>query len=123
MIDPKQPAAVSQGSGEYPTVPMYARKENFAQFDLETLFFAFYHQQGTPQQYLAAVELKKKQWQFNKKFETWFRKAESQGEVSGAACYYLLSRRARAAAGGPARRRRRRASTSSSTSRTSGSSA
>ena len=84
---------MSQGNHEYPTVPMYARKENFAQFDLETLFFAFYHQQGTPQQYMAAVELKKKNWQFNKKFETWFRKAadaQSQpfNEVSSPPQYF-----------------------------------
>lgn len=51
-------------------------------FDLETLFFVFYHQQGTQQQYLAALELKKKNWQFNKKFETWFRKADGATEVS-----------------------------------------
>jgi len=31
----------------FPTVPMYNRKENFQKFDLETLFFAFYYQQGT----------------------------------------------------------------------------
>ena len=45
--------------------------------DLETLFFAFYYQQGTDQQYLAAVELKKKNWKFVKKFETWFKKMEN----------------------------------------------
>lgn len=77
VIDPKQPAHLSLGNHEFPTVPAFARKENFACFDLETLFFAFYHQQGTQQQYLAAVELKKKGWQFNKKFETWFRKADA----------------------------------------------
>lgn len=37
------------GTHEFPTVPMFARKENFAMFDLETLFFVFYHQQGTQQ--------------------------------------------------------------------------
>lgn len=31
----------------FPTVPMYNRKENFTRFDLDTLFFAFYYQQGT----------------------------------------------------------------------------
>lgn len=53
---------------------MYNRKDNFSRFDLETLFFAFYYQQGTHQQYMAAVELKKKNWKFNKKFVTWFKK-------------------------------------------------
>lgn len=60
----------------FPTVPMYNRKDNFSKFDLDTLFFAFYYQQGTYQQYLAAMELKKKSWMFHKKYHTWFRKAE-----------------------------------------------
>lgn len=60
----------------FPTVPMYNRKENFARFDLETLFFAFYYEQGTYQQYLAALELKKKNWMFHKKYQTWFRRTE-----------------------------------------------
>lgn len=63
---------------DYPRVPLFNRKENFARFDLETLFFAFYYQQGTYQQYLAAVELKKKNWRFVKKFETWFKKVDSE---------------------------------------------
>jgi len=41
----------------------------------------FYHQQGSYQQYLAAVELKKKNWKFNKKFETWFRKADPEVSI------------------------------------------
>lgn len=65
-------------------MPLYNRTENFARFDLETLFFAFYYQQGTDQQYLAAVELKRKNWKFVKKFETWFKKVEPTSE-SGAA--------------------------------------
>lgn len=58
---------------------MYAHAANFARFDLETLFFAFYYQQETYQQYLAAVELKKENWLFNKRFETWFKKVEGTG--------------------------------------------
>ena len=59
-------------------MPLFSRKDNFAKFDLETLFFAFYYQQGTYQQYMAAVELKKKKWIFQKKFETWFKKADGK---------------------------------------------
>ena len=61
-------------------MPLYNRKENFSRFDLETLFFAFYYQQGSHQQYMAAVELKKQNWKFNKKFVTWFKKADDQAE-------------------------------------------
>lgn len=75
MIDPKQPMSIEE-EHTYPTVPLFSRKENFAKFDLETLFFAFYYQQGTYQQYMAAVELKKKNWMFVKKFETWFKKVD-----------------------------------------------
>lgn len=74
VVDPKHPVSLKEVH-KYPTVPLYNRNDSFAKFDLETLFFAFYYQQGTYQQYLAAVELKKKNWKFNKKFDTWFRKA------------------------------------------------
>mmetsp|Transcript_16791 Transcript_16791/g.68685 ORF Transcript_16791/g.68685 Transcript_16791/m.68685 type:complete len:132 (-) Transcript_16791:520-915(-) len=46
------------------------------QFDVDTLFFIFYYQQGTYQQYLAARELKKKAWRFHKKYFTWFQRHE-----------------------------------------------
>ena len=62
----------------FPSVPMYNRRESFTKFDLDTLFFAFYYEQGTYQQYLAAIELKKKNWMFHKKYHTWFRKTEGQ---------------------------------------------
>ena len=35
--------------------------------DLDTLFFIFYHQQGSYQQYQAARELKKQSWRYHKK--------------------------------------------------------
>ena len=79
VVDPKHPVSVLHHDSEvhdYPTVPLYNRKDNFSRFDLETLFFAFYYQQGTHQQHMAAVELKKKNWKFNKKFVTWFKKAD-----------------------------------------------
>lgn len=62
VVDPKHPVSVLHHDSEvhdYPTVPLYNRKDNFSRFDLETLFFAFYYQQGTHQQHMAAVELKK----------------------------------------------------------------
>lgn len=44
----------------------------FEKLDLETLFFIFYHKQGTYQQFLAAKELKRKSWRFHTKYLTWF---------------------------------------------------
>ncbi|XP_057548239.1 general negative regulator of transcription subunit 3 isoform X2 [Amaranthus tricolor] len=42
----------------------------------DTLFFAFYYQPNTYQQYLAARELKKQSWRFHRKFHTWFQRHE-----------------------------------------------
>lgn len=48
VIDPKHPVSVWE-EHDYPRVPLFNKKENFSSFDLETLFFAFYYQQGTYQ--------------------------------------------------------------------------
>ncbi|XP_042480735.1 CCR4-NOT transcription complex subunit 3 isoform X2 [Macadamia integrifolia] len=42
----------------------------------DTLFFAFYYQQNTYQQYMAARELKKQSWRFHRKYNTWFQRHE-----------------------------------------------
>mmetsp|Transcript_27346 Transcript_27346/g.41589 ORF Transcript_27346/g.41589 Transcript_27346/m.41589 type:complete len:89 (+) Transcript_27346:1668-1934(+) len=46
----------------FPSNQMFARENNFKQLDEESLFFAFYYQQGSYQQYLAALELKRRGW-------------------------------------------------------------
>jgi CCR4-NOT transcription complex subunit 3 len=48
----------------------------FEKFDIDTLFFIFYYQQGSYQQYLAAKELKRQMWRFHKKYLTWFQREE-----------------------------------------------
>lgn len=60
----------------FPSVPatVFDSREVFQQFDLDTLFFIFYYQQGTYQQYLAASELKRQGWRFHKKYQTWFQR-------------------------------------------------
>ncbi|KAM3295107.1 hypothetical protein ACQJBY_037768 [Aegilops geniculata] len=40
----------------------------------DMLFFAFYYQQNSYQQYLAAKELKKQSWRFHRKYNTWFQR-------------------------------------------------
>lgn len=60
----------------FPTQP-HAIMENpllFERLPADTLFFAFYHQQGSYQQYLAAKQLKKQSWRFHKKYLTWFQR-------------------------------------------------
>eukprot|EP01017_Pseudomicrothorax_dubius_P029320 TRINITY_DN3553_c0_g1_i1.p1 TRINITY_DN3553_c0_g1~~TRINITY_DN3553_c0_g1_i1.p1 ORF type:complete len:178 (-),score=40.70 TRINITY_DN3553_c0_g1_i1:103-636(-) len=61
--------------------PLYPRKkiiteQHFEKFDLDTLYFIFYYQKGSYEQFLAARELKKKTWRFHKKFATWFKRIE-----------------------------------------------
>mmetsp|Transcript_29929 Transcript_29929/g.89526 ORF Transcript_29929/g.89526 Transcript_29929/m.89526 type:complete len:587 (-) Transcript_29929:1613-3373(-) len=62
----------------YPdTVPThFSRPEFFSGLEPDTLFFIFYHLQGTYQQYLAARELKNQAWRFHKKYLTWFQRFE-----------------------------------------------
>ncbi|XP_010454047.1 PREDICTED: general negative regulator of transcription subunit 3 [Camelina sativa] len=43
-------------------------------YGTDTLFFAFYYQQNSYQQYLAAKELKKQSWRYHRKFNTWFQR-------------------------------------------------
>ncbi|CAN1765410.1 General negative regulator of transcription subunit 3 [Linum perenne] len=45
-------------------------------YGTDTLFFAFYYQQNTYQQYLAARELKKGSWRYHRKYNTWFQRHE-----------------------------------------------
>ena len=61
---PTQPPAIIQSGRVFDKLPM------------DTLFFSFYQQQGTYQQYLAAKQLKKLSWRFNKKYMTWFQRHE-----------------------------------------------
>ena len=56
--------------------PVFDAPSTFDRFDTDTLFFIFYYQQGTYQQYLAARELKKQSWRYHKKYLTWFQRHE-----------------------------------------------
>ncbi|GAQ78366.1 transcription regulator NOT2/NOT3/NOT5 family protein [Klebsormidium nitens] len=72
---PKNPASTP---ASYPSVPspILDRPELFERFETDVLFFSFYYQQGTYQQYLAAKELKKQSWRYHKKYNTWFQRHE-----------------------------------------------
>ncbi|KAG0230479.1 Not1 N-terminal domain, CCR4-Not complex component-domain-containing protein [Mortierella sp. GBAus27b] len=69
----------------YPQAPLPGVFDNvamFEKFDIDTLFFIFYYQQGTYQQYLAARELKKQSWRFHKKYLTWFQRHEEPKAIT-----------------------------------------
>jgi len=52
----------------FPTAPLPVER-NFVEkkLDIDTLFFIFYQQQGSYQQYQAARQLKKQSWRYHKK--------------------------------------------------------
>jgi CCR4-NOT transcription complex subunit 3 len=68
----------------YPEQPLaiFTNPILFDKFDMDTLFYIFYYQQGTYQQYLAAKELKKQSWRFHKKYATWFQRHEEPKEIT-----------------------------------------
>jgi CCR4-NOT transcription complex subunit 3 len=51
----------------------------------DTLFFIFYYQQGSYQQYLAAKTLKRHNWMFHKKYCTWFQRGADNAAAGATA--------------------------------------
>lgn len=72
---PSHPAVTPSS---YPQTPLQIidNPAFWERLDTDVLFFAFYYQQGTYQQYLAARELKKQSWRYHKKYNTWFQRHE-----------------------------------------------
>jgi CCR4-NOT transcription complex subunit 3 len=70
---PKNPYV---GHPAFPTqTPSVIENPNlFEKLPTDSLFLAFYHQQGSYQQYLAAKQLKKQSWRYHKKYMTWFQR-------------------------------------------------
>ncbi|GAB4851443.1 hypothetical protein Ancab_030845 [Ancistrocladus abbreviatus] len=56
--------------------PAFWERLGVDQMGTDTLFFSFYYQPNTYQQYLAAKELKRQSWRFHRKFNTWFQRHE-----------------------------------------------
>ncbi|XP_021725144.1 general negative regulator of transcription subunit 3-like isoform X2 [Chenopodium quinoa] len=77
---PRHPAATPPS---YPQVqapivnnPAFWERLGLDTLGTDTLFFAFYYQPNTYQQYLAAKELKKQSWRYHRKYYTWFQRHE-----------------------------------------------
>ena len=62
----------------YPTTPLdlFNHPNSMEKVEIDTLFYIFYYQRGTYQQYLASRELKKQAWRFHKRYLTWFQRHE-----------------------------------------------
>lgn len=80
-----------QPQNRYPYTPPHYPQEPLAIFDdqrlysridTDSLFYAFYYQQGTYQQYLAAKALKSQSWRFHKQYQTWFQRHEEPKNIT-----------------------------------------
>jgi len=68
----------------YPQQPLHVFDDPkmYQRVDPDTLFYAFYYQQGTYQQYLAAKALKEQSWRFHKQYQTWFQRHEEPNFIT-----------------------------------------
>ncbi|CAI5467519.1 unnamed protein product [Closterium sp. Yama58-4] len=73
VVRPGRPCEVPAMWPHKPIAPEHARAL-FERLGMDALFFAFYFQQSTYMQYLAARELKKQSWRFHKGYNTWFQR-------------------------------------------------
>ncbi|KAJ2823420.1 general negative regulator of transcription subunit 5, partial [Coemansia sp. 'formosensis'] len=81
LLDQERPKLHGRGAqvntpSYYPqtALPVIEHPGMASHLDLDTLFFAFYYQANTYQQYLAAKELNRQSWRFHKKYLTWFQR-------------------------------------------------
>ncbi|MED6167797.1 hypothetical protein PIB30_006077 [Stylosanthes scabra] len=70
------PSSYPQTQAPIVSHPAFWERVGLEPFGTDTLFYAFYYQQNTYQQYLAAKELKKQSWRYHKKYNTWFQRHE-----------------------------------------------
>ncbi|KAJ2161394.1 general negative regulator of transcription subunit 5 [Coemansia sp. RSA 552] len=92
LLDQERPKAARSGPraptvatpNYYPqtALPVMEHPGMAPRLDLDTLFFAFYYQPNTYQQYLAAKELNRQSWRFHKKYLTWFQRYEEPVEIT-----------------------------------------
>lgn len=69
----------------FPTVPAPGLEPSpalFTRLEPDTLFFAFFYQQGTYSQYLAARELKRQGWRYSNRAATFFKRVGEPDEVT-----------------------------------------
>lgn len=82
---PYKPRTPSSTPSSYPSVPaqnLLDDPSTFQKFPPDLLFFLFYFQQNTYQQYLAARELKRQSWRYHTKYLTWFQRHEDPKTIS-----------------------------------------
>ncbi|CAM8910569.1 unnamed protein product [Rhodiola kirilowii] len=70
------PASYPQAQAPIVNNPAFWDRLGIDNVGTDILFFTFYYQQNTYQQYLAAKELKKQSWRYHRKYNTWFQRHE-----------------------------------------------
>ncbi|XP_042464049.1 CCR4-NOT transcription complex subunit 3-like isoform X1 [Zingiber officinale] len=76
------PASYPQTKATIVDDPDFWKQLSLFPYNTEVMFFAFYFQQKTYQQYLAARELKRQQWRYHIESNLWFRQLNQSGIVN-----------------------------------------
>jgi len=82
---PYKPRNPTSTPTSYPSTPaqnLLDDPNTFQKFPPDLLFFLFYFQQNTYQQYLAARELKRQSWRYHTKYLTWFQRHEDPKTIN-----------------------------------------
>lgn len=82
---PYKPRTPTSTPSSYPSTPaqnLLDDPSTFQKFPPDLLFFLFYFQQNTYQQYLAARELKRQSWRYHTKYLTWFQRHEDPKTIT-----------------------------------------
>jgi CCR4-NOT transcription complex subunit 3 len=79
---PYNPRNIFATAAYYPQKPATVSEQFVKRLDESTLFFIFYYQPGTFQQYLAARELMRNSWRYHKQSRQWFKRREPPVESS-----------------------------------------
>ena len=75
----------------FPKRALFREAKRIEQVDLDTLFFIFYHQPGTYQQYLTAGHLQRQNWLYHRKEQTWFQREDSgRARTPGKGTYFYF---------------------------------
>ncbi len=73
-LRPRPPPVAPPSSYPASRLHVFDNPALFEKLDPESLFFAFYQQPGSYQQYLAARSLKQQAWRFHKQHQAWFQR-------------------------------------------------
>mmetsp|Transcript_14010 Transcript_14010/g.42303 ORF Transcript_14010/g.42303 Transcript_14010/m.42303 type:complete len:755 (+) Transcript_14010:91-2355(+) len=79
---PRLPPGALPPSYPQAKLPILDNPALFEKLDSEALFFSFYYQPGSYQQYLAARELKRQSWRYHKQHGAWFQRHEEPKEAT-----------------------------------------